>query len=177
MDFENEKGNDLWKTQTADLNISHTNITVIDKTILLDLFASTDVTQKLFREKIVVSLVPFRPIKANVTHIMQETSYVIGSNLDDQDRLLVTFGSLYEALVGTIIFLDIYGSTTENLAVHFRYHIKRALETSKCNPLIFRLFYETEISSDFIGKVMKSCGFISRKLPVSGCWCVETKLH
>lgn len=128
----------MWRSQKVNLSESHSCIVVIDETVLSGIFASTHLTRKLFCDKVVVNYVPFRPVKANVTYIMQETSCVIGSNLGYVDRLLITFGSLYEASVRTFVCLDIYGNTNENLALHVHCHINHALNIGKCNPLFFQ---------------------------------------
>lgn len=157
------------------VNINFPDIAIIDDNYLLALFDSMSVSNDIFGTRLVLQGVPFRPIKSNVRFIMQETTSVIGSNMDDINRLLITFGNQYETFVGTVVFIDIYGNVSDDLRNHIQFYLKRVTETGQSSKIIIKLCFDENVKV-CIEDIMKNVGFVFRKDPTEGIWCTETKL-
>ena len=158
--------------------ISPSTISFVDTVMLSKIFDRKDWTERIFGKRIVVSWVPCRPIKSNIAYIFQETTSVIGSNLHDVDRLLITFELQYDAAAGIVVSIDVYGNVTENLQTHIEQHIKHAVKPENHRNIIVQIFHDLDLNIDVIGKVMNSFGFVKRRLHkvVTNAWVLESKL-
>ncbi|CAC5390615.1 unnamed protein product [Mytilus coruscus] len=107
-------------------------IKLLDRQKLEVLLTSPHTSASLFPEcRVVIDLVPYRPIKPNVAYMIQTTTSVIGSNLDDANSALISFGDYSEVYRGLLYYIDIYGNVMKNIEAHIQ-NPKATILLSKC---------------------------------------------
>ena len=90
--------------------------------------------------------------KKSPTSSKKVLNAVIGSNLHDADRLLITFGNQYDAIAN--ILIEVYRNVSENLQTHIEQPIKHAAKPENRRNIKERLLYDFDLNVDFMEKNM-----------------------
>lgn len=154
-------------------------IELLDIQKLEDLLTLSQTSACLFQGcRLVIDLVPYRPIKTNVTYMIQTTTSVIGSNLDDANSALVSFGNYSEVYRGLLYYIDVYGNVMANIEAHIQYHMEQIKNIqSKSDNIVIQIYCEKHANTDLVVNTMRKFGFGLEENNPQYCLCVERNIR
>lgn len=154
-------------------------IELLDIQKLEDLLTLSQTSACLFQGcRLVIDLVPYRPIKTNVTYMIQTTTSVIGSNLDDANSALVSFGNYSEVYRGLLYYIDTYGNVMANIEAHIQYHMEQIKNIqSKSDNIVIQIYCEKHANTDLVVNTMRKFGFGLEENNPQYCLCVERNIR
>ncbi|CAC5378051.1 unnamed protein product [Mytilus coruscus] len=154
-------------------------IKLLDRQQLEVLLTLPHTSASLFPEcRVVIDLVPYRPIKPSVAYMIQTTKSVIGSNLDDANSSLISFGNYSEVYQGLLYYIDLYGNVMKNIEAHIQYHMERIKNIeSESDNFVIQIYCEKHANIDLVLATLKKFGFGLEENNPEYCLCVERNIR
>ncbi|CAC5374555.1 unnamed protein product [Mytilus coruscus] len=167
---------------TSKENISRDTISeieLLDRQKLEDLLTLPQTSACLFQGcRVVIDLVPYRPIQTNVAYMIQTTTSMIGSYLDDANSALISFGDYSEVFRGLLYYIDVYGNVMANIEAHIQYHMEQIKNIqSKSDNIVIQIYCEKHANIDLVVNTMRKFGFGLEENNPQYCLCVERNIR